>query len=86
MAEAAPRRALQVRYYALLRDQAGCAEERVATAAVSARELYAELRQRHRFSLPPERLQVAVNAAFAEWDAPLAEGDQVVFIPPVAGG
>lgn len=86
MAEAAPRRALRVRYYALLRDQAGCAEEEVATAAASARELYAELRQRHCFSLPPARLRVAVNAAFAEWDAPLAGGDLVVFIPPVAGG
>ena len=29
---------------------------------------------------------VMVNAAYADLDAPLAEGDEVAFIPPVAGG
>jgi len=29
---------------------------------------------------------VAINAEFREWPAPLADGDAVVFIPPVAGG
>lgn len=86
MAEPAPPREVRVQYYALLRDQAGCAEERVVTAAATARDLYAELRRRHRFALPQERLQVAVNAGFAGWDTPLAAGDLVVFIPPVAGG
>ena len=87
MAEAAAaRRALRVRYYALLGEQAGRAGEQVVTAAATARELYAELRQRHGFSLPQTRLRVAVNAAFADWDAPLAAGDLVVFVPPVAGG
>ena len=94
MAEQAPggtprrpsRRALRVHYYALLRDEAGCAEEQVASSAATAAELYAELRQRHRFSLPQERLRVAVNAGFAAWDTRLAAGDLVVFIPPVAGG
>jgi len=31
-------------------------------------------------------LRVAINAEFREWTAPLADGDAVVFIPPVAGG
>jgi len=31
-------------------------------------------------------LRVAINTEFREWTAPLAEGDAVVFIPPVAGG
>jgi molybdopterin synthase sulfur carrier subunit len=31
-------------------------------------------------------LKVAVNEEFAAWDQPLAGGDRVVFIPPVAGG
>jgi len=31
-------------------------------------------------------LKVAVNEEFAAWDRPLADGDRVVFIPPVAGG
>jgi molybdopterin converting factor small subunit len=31
-------------------------------------------------------LKVAINAEFGDWAQPLAEGDTVVFIPPVAGG
>ncbi len=73
-------------YYALLRDEAGRDEERVVTASATVGELYAELRDRYRFTLPPERLRVAINAGFADWDTALAAGDLVVFIPPVAGG
>ena len=86
MADPAAVREVRVSYFALLRDEAGCAEERVATASATAGELYAELRERHRFSLPPERLRVAINAGFADWRTALADGDLVVFIPPVAGG
>ena len=86
MAERTATRQVRVSYFALLRDEAGCAEERVATAAATAGELYAELRDRYRFSLPPERLRVAINAGFADWGSVLADGDLVVFIPPVAGG
>ena len=49
-------------------------------------ELYAELTTRHPFTLPKEMLKVAINAEFGDWTQPLAEGDTVVFIPPVAGG
>jgi molybdopterin converting factor small subunit len=31
-------------------------------------------------------LRVAVNSNFGDWAQPLAAGDTVVFIPPVAGG
>lgn len=31
-------------------------------------------------------LAAAVNRKYAKFDAPLAEGDEVVFIPPVSGG
>ena len=86
MAEPGAGQGVRVHYYALLRDEAGCAEERVVTASATAGELYAELRERYRFSLPPERLRVAINAGFADWDTRLAAGDLVVFIPPVAGG
>jgi molybdopterin converting factor subunit 1 len=75
-----------VQYFALLREQAGCSEERVRTAAASPESLYAELAARHGFTLGADRLKVAVNEEFAPWKGPLAEGDHVVFIPPVAGG
>ncbi len=77
---------ISVQYYALLREQAGRSGESLHTTAATARELYHELKRRHPFTLPPQLLRVAVNAEFAEWSAPLADGDTVVFIPPVAGG
>ncbi|HKZ74793.1 MAG TPA: MoaD family protein [Steroidobacteraceae bacterium] len=79
-------RHIRVQYYAVLREQAGRSEETLETAAGTPGELYAELRARYPFSLAPEMLRVAVNAEFADWGQPLADGDAVVFIPPVAGG
>ena len=83
---ATSRKHVKVQYYALLREQAGRSEEALETAARTPRELYEELQQRHPFSLAPEMLRVAINAEFGEWTQQLAEGDSVVFIPPVAGG
>ena len=39
-------------------------------------------------ALVPRRgsLAAAVNRRYAPFDAPLSEGDEVVFIPPVSGG
>lgn len=82
----ATERELRVQYFALLREQAGRREETVRSRAATPRELFAEVTARHRFSLTPDHLKVAVNADFAEWSRPLAAGDTVVFIPPVAGG
>jgi molybdopterin converting factor small subunit len=56
------------------------------TSARTPGELYAELSRRYPFSLGPEMLRVAINTEFRDWSAPLADGDAVVFIPPVAGG
>ena len=77
---------LQLRYYALLREEAGRQSESVETAAATPAALYAELAARHGFRLPASQLRVAVNSAFADWERPLRDGDEVVFIPPVAGG
>ncbi|MFO1428256.1 MAG: NTP transferase domain-containing protein, partial [Steroidobacteraceae bacterium] len=85
-AAAGATRTLRVQYFALLREQAGRSEERLETRARSPRELYDELRTRHAFTLAPEMLRVAVNGDFGDWSQPLAAGDVVVFIPPVAGG
>jgi molybdenum cofactor guanylyltransferase len=82
---AAPRE-LHVQYFALLREQAGKRAEAVVTRAATPRELFAELTARHHFTLGSEHLKVAVNTEFSDWSRPLAAGDTVVFIPPVAGG
>ena len=79
-------RPLKVRYFALLREQAGRSEEALESAAATPRELYAELQQRHGLKLAPEFLRVAVNDDFGSWTQALAAGDTVAFLPPVAGG
>jgi molybdopterin converting factor subunit 1 len=77
---------VRVEYFAMLREQAGMNEETVETAARTAAQLYDELAARHGFDVARDGLKVAVNARFRDWTAELADGDEVVFIPPVAGG
>jgi molybdopterin synthase sulfur carrier subunit len=73
-------------YFASLADRAGRAEETRETAATNPRDLYAEVASEHSFGFPPERVRVAVNDALVGWDHVLADGDEVVFLPPVSGG
>ena len=77
---------VDVQYFAILREQRGVNQERLATAATTPAALYDELRARHHFTLPGERVRAAVNDAFVTGTSALREGDRVVFIPPVAGG
>lgn len=76
---------IRVEYFAILREHAGRGTETLETVAATAGELWRELDARYRFPRLPS-LKVAINDEFRDWDAPLADGDAVVFIPPVAGG
>jgi molybdopterin converting factor subunit 1 len=80
------KKTVRVRYFAILREQRGLDDETVVTGASTAAELYEELRLIHKFTLAPERLRVAINDDFAPWAAALRDRDELVFIPPVAGG
>ncbi len=82
---AAPLR-LRVRYFAVLREQAGRGNEELHTRARTPLELYEELRARRGLALAPQFLRVAINDEFSDWRTRLAEGDTVAFLPPVAGG
>ena len=77
---------VHVQYFAILREQRGLSQEKLATAADTPAALYEELRGRHQFTLPADRIRAAVNDSFVDAAAPLRDGDRVVFIPPVAGG
>jgi molybdopterin converting factor subunit 1 len=77
---------IHLQYFAVLREQAGRSEETLETSAANPADLYDQVRTAHGFTLPRALLRVAVNDEFREWDASLASGDRVVFIPPVAGG
>ena len=76
---------ITVLYFASLRDAAGRDSE-VLPAPASLATLYEQLRARHGFALPRERLRVAVDGAFADWEARVDDGAEVAFIPPVSGG
>jgi len=75
-----------VLYFASLRDAAGVASEQVETEAADLHTLYESARTRYGFSLPVERLRVAVDGAFAKWGDPVRDGGEIAFIPPVSGG
>ena len=74
-----------VLYFASLRDAAGV-ESEVLPRPESLPRLYEELRARHGLPLSRERMRVAVDGAFCAWDAPVADGAEIAFIPPVSGG
>lgn len=78
--------AVSIQYFALLREQRGLTREQLATSAATPTELYEELRARHGFTLPANRVRAAINGEFVAAGATLRDGDQIVFIPPVAGG
>ena len=77
---------LHIQYFAILREQRGVSQEKLATTAATPGALYDELRGRHHFTLPADRIRAAVNDTFVDAASPLRDGDRVVFIPPVAGG
>jgi molybdopterin-guanine dinucleotide biosynthesis protein A len=82
----APLRRVKVRYFAVLREQAGRSTEELETQAGTPGQLYDELQRLRGLTLAPEFLRVAVNDEFGDWRSPLSDGDTVVFLPPVAGG
>jgi sulfur-carrier protein len=76
---------LTLRYFASLRDAAGRDDERIPHQS-DALKLYRDKAREFGFTLPPERLRLAVNGQFVPWSQPLQAGDDVVFIPPMSGG
>jgi molybdopterin synthase sulfur carrier subunit len=77
---------ITVHYFAILRDRTRVDSETVATESVDPLGLWHELERKHGFGLDPLHFSVAVNDEFSEWNHALADGDTVVFLPPVSGG
>ncbi len=77
---------INVRYYAILREQAGMTHQSVDTPAHTADALFTELSAAHGFTVPRNLMKVAINGEFCDFSRVLNAHDEVVFIPPVAGG
>jgi molybdopterin converting factor subunit 1 len=79
---------VRVRFFAVLRDAVGVPELEVdLPPGATPESLFGLLAERHPALAPRRRsLAAAVNRRYADFDAPLADADEVVFIPPVSGG
>ena len=73
-------------YYALLREQSGKSKETIQTSALTAQDLYIELSKTYKFDMPVQILRLAINNEFKNWQTKLKSNDEIIFIPPVAGG
>jgi molybdopterin converting factor subunit 1 len=79
---------VQALFFAAYRDLIGTKDLTVdLPEGATVADLVAELRGRGApFNALPAEPAVAVNRAYALHDEPLRAGDEVAFIPPVAGG
>lgn len=76
--------AIQVRYFASLRERMGRDGDRVERADAAT---VAEVWQRLANGEPlPGNVLCAVNMEYVDPDAPVRDGDEVAFFPPVTGG
>ncbi len=79
---------INVRLFARLRDIAGAGE--IATEVpdgATVRTVWDELSGEHPdLCAYRETVSAAVNAEYSRMDAPLGDGDEVAFLPPVSGG
>ena len=80
---------INIKYFALLKEEAGVAEEIYRGTEIldmTLIEMYQQLKRKHNFTLRPESLRVAVNLEFTDWNYKISQGDSIAFIPPVSGG
>jgi molybdopterin synthase sulfur carrier subunit len=79
---------VRVLYFASFRDATGRAEEiREVPAGSRVGDLWTALsREIPLFGRFPAAPPVAVNEKYVDRETALAEGDEVAFLPPVAGG
>jgi molybdopterin converting factor subunit 1 len=77
-----------IRLFARLREIAGAAELwRDVTPGSTVGTVWQQLVREYPALGPYERsISSALNADYARMDAPLSDGDEVAFLPPVSGG
>ena len=80
--------AVRARLFARLREQAGIDTELIALPPGSnVSDVYEFMRRLHpRLEADRNSVRAALNQEFVGWDAAVADGSEVAFIPPVSGG
>lgn len=79
---------IAVLYFASLRERAGTERDTLElSGGARIADVVEAAGRRHPGLLPlGPGVRCARNAEFASFDAPLADGDEVAFLPPVSGG
>jgi molybdopterin synthase sulfur carrier subunit len=81
---------IRVLFFASVRDRLGVAEERLADVPSSIATLREQLASRgspwDAVLGPDQHVLAAVNQDMAGADAPISDGDEIGFFPPVTGG
>ena len=77
---------IDVRFFAVFRETAGTDRLKVETAAKTVSELFQEMMQTFDGLAHEPAALVAINDEMVPWDHLIADGDKVLFFPPVAGG
>ena len=81
---------VQLRFFASLREALGTSQQAVDTAAATVGQLRDELMARGEpwasALARGQSLRMSVDQVMVNEDAPLAEGAEVAFFPPVTGG
>ncbi len=78
---------IRIRCFALLRELAVDREERSLPDGATVADAWADLAHRFPAVLPHRPyVRAARNGAYTGWGVPLADGDEIAFLPPVSGG
>ena len=84
--EGLQKKAVTITYFGKLSGEAPSEKEPLITTAATLAGLYEELRLRHHLSLDLDTVKPVLADEFVDWNTPLAEGAQIAFLPPFAGG
>lgn len=74
---------VQILYFASLRERLGRGSDTLIDTPGTVREAWHAATGQ---DAAPVGLLCAVNQDYADWNAPLRDGDEVAFFPPVTGG
>lgn len=81
---------IQVLFFAQVRELLGTAKVSFPAEGInnaeSLRAALASHDEKWAKVLSSDKLLVAINQTMSQWDAPVVDGDEVAFFPPVTGG
>lgn len=78
--------AITVKYFASFRETLGRSEDRIEAVGIHSVKDVLEKTAGDKLDDVAGKVLCAVNCEYTSYDAPVADGDEVAFFPPVTGG